>query len=860
MKPMLRSKRLSTQLVFWFLVVAAVPLVIEVTVISVQRSRLIKEEAARKLAAIRDLKVSKLDTWLDERLADIKTLAGDLHARDLGPLFREPGIAGTPGKEDWPIPRQAGLSEREWTLLGQVRQELDLYLEHSFDYREIFIVHPLTGRTLISTKPRREGIDRSQERYFTEPRRTRRAFVSDIHYAPRERMPVMELSIPILCRLHAGQHVAAVAVARVELRTSVYALLADRTGMGSTGETLLVDASGLVLSELRWRAGAPLVQRTSAEAARRAARGERGVMEALDYRGQRVLAAFAYVPKASWGLVAKQDLAELHAPIVTMVWESGGALLILTLLIALGAVLISGTIARPVLDMAEVARRIRGGDGSARSTPAPMPELGILGQALNEMADTLIAQASIRQAAVEIFQVMLAATSVPALGEGLLAKLLELTRGQWGAFYRGVGGHAFQRVAAIGLQPGIGAPFDAQELERRFGGAFAAGEICQVALLSREAMFDLGPAPGSPAPAAMLLVPLVVEGRVGAVLCLATSTRFPSEYQDLLARTWAAMTSAFANLVASEKTEALARELRAKNDAMEAVNRTLEAQAMELRALAAKLETQHRELEQANRVKSEFLSTMSHELRTPLNSVMALSQLMLARGTGKNPEQEREFLGIIERNGRHLLELVNAILDLSRIEAGQVAIFVGTVNAEDVVQSAMQTVRPLMADKGLCARVHTARGMPSFQSDEVRVRQILINLLSNAVKFTDTGEVEVSVETTADRVSFAVRDTGIGIEESDLDSIFDEFRQVDGSATRRHGGAGLGLTISRRLAEILGGTLTAKSAPGQGSVFTLSLPLPPRLGDEMPSRGRETRASPPVGERADGETRDGAAT
>jgi hypothetical protein len=293
---------------------------------------------------------------------------------------------------------------------------------------------------------------------------------------------------------------------------------------------------------------------------------------------------------------------------------------------------------------------------------------------------------------------------------------------------------------------------------------------------------------------------------------------------------------------------------------MEAVNRTLEAQAMELRALAAKLETQHRELEQANRVKSEFLSTMSHELRTPLNSVMALSQLMLARGTGKNPEQEREFLGIIERNGRHLLELVNAILDLSRIEAGQVAIFVGTVNAEDVVQSAMQTVRPLMADKGLCARVHTARGMPSFQSDEVRVRQILINLLSNAVKFTDTGEVEVSVETTADRVSFAVRDTGIGIEESDLDSIFDEFRQVDGSATRRHGGAGLGLTISRRLAEILGGTLTAKSAPGQGSVFTLSLPLPPRLGDEMPSRGRETRASPPVGERADGETRDGAAT
>jgi signal transduction histidine kinase/DNA-binding response OmpR family regulator len=275
---------------------------------------------------------------------------------------------------------------------------------------------------------------------------------------------------------------------------------------------------------------------------------------------------------------------------------------------------------------------------------------------------------------------------------------------------------------------------------------------------------------------------------------------------------------------ANEELAVMNEELQAQSEELQAQTEELQAQTEELRAQTEELERQRLRVEEADRLKSEFLSNMSHELRTPLNSVLALTQLMITRGTGKDAAQEAEYLQVIERNGRHLLHLINDILDIARIESGRVQLTLTEIDPGETCARALETVRPLAAERGL--ELKAGHGdLPRISTDEDKLQQLLINLLSNAVKFTERGEIELTVEEeVGDRVRFVVRDTGVGITPEVLPYIFDKFRQADGSSTRRFEGTGLGLAICRSLAKILGGEITVESLVGRGSTFTLTLP------------------------------------
>jgi PAS domain S-box-containing protein len=244
----------------------------------------------------------------------------------------------------------------------------------------------------------------------------------------------------------------------------------------------------------------------------------------------------------------------------------------------------------------------------------------------------------------------------------------------------------------------------------------------------------------------------------------------------------------------------------------------------ELERQAVELEAERFRAEEADRLKSEFLANMSHELRTPLNSIMGLSQLMISRGAGKEPKQETQYLEVIERNGRQLLNLINDILDLSKIEAGRTSISVERFVPLQIAEEVVELTRPLAQKRGLDLSLDVGE-LPVVFSDKSKVQQILLNLLSNAVKFTDQGGIEVIVTAAGGNISFAVKDTGIGIAESDMLHIFEAFRQADGSASREFEGTGLGLAICRKLAALLGGRILAESEPGAGSTFTLILPI-----------------------------------
>jgi len=232
------------------------------------------------------------------------------------------------------------------------------------------------------------------------------------------------------------------------------------------------------------------------------------------------------------------------------------------------------------------------------------------------------------------------------------------------------------------------------------------------------------------------------------------------------------------------------------------------------------------ELQRASRYKSEFLANMSHELRTPLNSSLILAKLLSENKEGNLSAEQLKFAQTIYGAGNDLLNLINDILDLSKVEAGRLELQPQFVSVHRLVDSLQRTFTPLAGEKKLAFEVIVDTDAPTAMvTDNLRVEQILKNLLSNAIKFTESGSVSIRVQPRPDdRVAFAVKDSGIGIPEGQQDIIFEAFRQADGSINRRYGGTGLGLSISRELARLLGGTISVESAAGQGSTFTLTLP------------------------------------
>ncbi|MEM7226476.1 MAG: PAS domain S-box protein [Pseudomonadota bacterium] len=234
--------------------------------------------------------------------------------------------------------------------------------------------------------------------------------------------------------------------------------------------------------------------------------------------------------------------------------------------------------------------------------------------------------------------------------------------------------------------------------------------------------------------------------------------------------------------------------------------------------------------ESATVAKSQFLANMSHELRTPLNAIIGFSRLVKRQGQAVLPQRQLDNLGKILISADHLLSLINAVLDLSKIEAGQMEVYREPVALNPLIEDCLRTVEPMVGGKPLTLGLEVPDDLPAFTTDPEKVKQIMINLLSNAVKFTEKGTVQVRAWTHDQGLSIAVADSGIGVPEAEQESIFEEFHQADSGPTRRHGGTGLGLSISRRLARLIGGEITLESEEGKGAVFTLSLARGDRSG------------------------------
>ncbi len=833
MKPRFRSLR--TRLAFWFLVVALVPLICVFTLVYFQRVEARKAEAYAKLTAIRDIKVRELRAWLAERRGDLLVIAQDLEMRRL----EDPFNANAP-------------TVAQAKLLDNAREILGRYLLYYEGFSELFIVDIKHGHIELSTDRRHEGSDHAHDSSFTEPFRTKALFIKDIYHSRTLKQPAMALSIPMHCAQHDDPHVFGVLVARIDLENSLYPRLLDRTGMGETGETLIVNREGLALNELRFHERAPLRLKITARPATLGARGETGIIEVEDYRKEMVLAAYTHISETGWGFVSKQDLREIHRPIVVMLQQLLLVLAVSAALVILVAVVLARTLSRPILAMSRVAEKIQSGDLDTRYKGVTTDEIAALGHSLNSMTNALASQALIRGGQALIAEAIVESSNLAEFAKRILESLTEVTDSQLGAIFRvNQGGDRFDLLCGIGVAKEQPESLESQNLVGQLGAAMTTRRISYIDQLPAETVFRFKTLAGESIPKELVTIPLIANQEIRAVVVMASLTEYTEEHRRILDLSWSSLNTALSNILSGDEVERTATELKKANEKLHRRTLELQERAAELSQLADELETQRTQVEQADRLKTEFLSNMSHELRTPLNSVLALSQLMISRGVGKNPEQEEEYLEVITRNGRHLLNLINDLLDLSKVEAGRMDTLLSDFLPGDMVLRVAATARPLAEEKGLGFRTQIPSRQSAMFSDAEKIRQILINLLSNAVKFTDKGEVLAAVNVTGDKVHFSVTDTGIGIPQDQLRNIFDEFRQADGSTTRRYGGTGLGLAISEKLATLLGGRIDVESSPMKGSKFTLVLPR--RLektddqreagqGPDQLSRGGEIRA------------------
>ena len=267
------------------------------------------------------------------------------------------------------------------------------------------------------------------------------------------------------------------------------------------------------------------------------------------------------------------------------------------------------------------------------------------------------------------------------------------------------------------------------------------------------------------------------------------------------------------------------QEINVLINAFNSMQSAIEEREKELRHMNEELKIRMAETEEANRLKSQFLANMSHELRTPLNSIIGFTTRVIRKSSDILPPAQLENLNIVKTEGNHLLELINTLLDYSKIEAGKMELHPETFVLKEVIDETGNIIHSLIEGKPLEYRTDLDDPELSITSDQVKLKQILLNLLSNAAKYSDQGHIDLKVRTDSGSCVIQVQDEGIGIAPENLENIFDEFRQVDGTYTRKVGGTGLGLSITRKLVEMLGGRIEVSSRIGEGSCFTVTLPL-----------------------------------
>ena len=549
---------------------------------------------------------------------------------------------------------------------------------------------------------------------------------------------------------------------------------------------------------------------------------------------------------------------------------------------------LAGNLTRQVRAISQVTSAVATGDLTRSITVEAEGEVAELKDNINAMVQSLRETTKANQEQywlktnlARIAGLLQGHRDLTAVAEVIMDELIPLVGARHGTFFiagDSGDGTVLRLIAGYGLRADLNAPS-----QFRFGQSL----IGQVAKTRSPVVVTDAPPDyvkissglGEAAPVSLIVLPIVFEGRVLGVFEAGSFSRFTQVHRDFLEQLMEAIGTSVNTIIVNSRTDDLLQEsqrlagelqartgeLQVRQEELQRSNADLEDKAAQLAVQKGDIEIKNteieqarqeieeraRQLDQASRYKSQFLANVSHELRTPLNSLLILARLLAQNPARNLTSKQVEYANVIHSSGSDLLLLINDILDLSKVEAGKLEIHPELFALGTLVEDLRTVFEPLAADKQLRFAVVTASEVPAeLDTDRQRLRQVLHNLLSNALKFTQHGQVVLRIEQARAApgeeaaLTFSVTDTGIGISDDSLKTIFEAFQQGDGTTSRRYGGTGLGLAISREVAAQLGGRIAANSQPGHGSTFTLYLPVsyrppaPDEFADGLPGTGR----------------------
>ena len=522
-------------------------------------------------------------------------------------------------------------------------------------------------------------------------------------------------------------------------------------------------------------------------------------------------------------------------------------ILILSVILVLAFVIIwllIINIQRPLLAITQATKQFGEGNLDIRSNFSSRNKFGSLSSTFNNLAETIQEEFSLKDRAAKMNAVMLQGFETKNYLLHLLDPLMQLTDSQVVAIYiLNEQKTGFDHLESIGMPADGNKSFSAKDYEGEFGKALASKKIEHITNISSDKNVSFVTVSGVYMPREILTIPILDKQEVIAMISMSSLHAYDKITLRLMNNMMGALTAWINGMLANQRIQKMSVSLKIQNQELESQKKELSSQANELFEQNAELEMQKRQLAESNQMKSSFLSNMSHELRTPLNSVIALSGVLSRRLAKKIPAEEFSYLDVIERNGKLLLSLINDILDLSRIEAGFEEFKASKFEIKELIREVVELIEPQAKRKNIGLSSYSGENLPIIQSDYEKCRHILQNIVANAIKFTEVGEVVVTADSDSQFIKIEVRDTGIGIGEEFLTTIFEEFRQADNSNARKYGGTGLGLSIAKKYAEFVGGNISVSSEKGKGSVFTITLPLEPGLRNVGNVKEEQTHAT-----------------